>query len=84
MNKKQWVYIWRKERDEVIRAVDVEKFKEFYHKWEKRGLYRIPCSADNVIEVALYKMLYNLKDATPEEMDKAEKWLKEHNSDTTL
>lgn len=84
MNKKEWLRIWLKERDDVIRTQDVEKFKAFYQKWKDRGLYHIPIPADEVIEIALRKSLYHLASATDEEKAYAEKWLKDHGSSVKL
>lgn len=84
MNKKQWHDIWLKERDEVIRTLDVEKFKEFYLKWQARGLYKMPLPSDEVIEISLRKMLYHLGNATEQEKSEAEKWLTERGYDTNM
>ena len=84
VNKKQWHDLWLKERDEVIRALDVEKFKEFYVKWQARGLYKMPLPSDEVIELSLRKMLHHLGNATEEEKTYAENWLHDHGSSTML
>lgn len=78
---KQWV----KERDEAIRSLSVYEFKVFYLKWCKRGMYRYEeMPEDRVIELSLYKMLYHLKDSTPEEKKTAKDWLIEHGSNTDI
>ena len=84
MNFKKWKDIWLKERNEAIRTLDVEKFKEFYRKWTERGFYRGGLPSDEVIEISLHKMLYHLGDATVEEKAIAEKWLAEHGSSTDI
>ena len=84
MNFKKWKDIWLKERDETIRTLDVEKFKEFYRKWTERGFYRGGLPSDEVIEISLHKMLYHLGNATAEEKAIAEKWLAEHGSSTDI
>lgn len=84
MNKKQWHDIWLKERDEVIRTLDVEKFKEFYLKWQARGFYKMPIPSDEVVELSLRKMLYHLGNATEQEKAYAEKWLYDHGSSPQL
>lgn len=75
---------WMEERNEVIKTLDVQKFKEFWQKWSAKGFYRggLPC--DQVIEISLRKMLYNLKSATDEEKEKAKKWLEERGCDTEM
>lgn len=77
MTKKDWLKIWVQERDEAIRTQDVETFKAFYEKWRNRGFYQMPLLSDEVIEVSLRKMLYNIKNATDEEKAEAKKWLAE-------
>lgn len=84
MNFKKWKDIWIKERDEAIRTLDVEKFKEFYRKWTERGFYRNGLPSDEVIEVSLRKMLYNLRNATTEEKAKAMEWLTERGYSTDI
>lgn len=49
MKQKEWLKIWREERDEVAKTYDVEKFKEFYKKWAKRGIYNLQLPSDQVI-----------------------------------
>lgn len=84
MNFKKWKDIWIKERDEAIRSLDVDKFKEFYKKWTERGFYRNGLPADEVVEVSLRKMLYNLGNATAEEKAEAEKWLSDRGYSTDI
>lgn len=75
---------WMKERDEVVRTLDVGKFKLFWDKWKERGFYRGGLPMDFVIEISLHKMLYNLKSATDEEKKKAKEWLEEKGLDTSM
>lgn len=84
MTKKKWIELWQKERDEVVKAQDVERFKAFYQKWQARGIYALKLPADNVIEISLRKCLYNLKSATEEEKAEAEKWLTDRGFDTKM
>lgn len=84
MTKKQWLALWLAERDQVIRTQDIERFKAFYKKWKARGIYTLDLPRDEVIEVSLRKMLYNLKNATAEEKATAEKWLKDRGLSTDL
>lgn len=32
---------WLKERDEVVKSYDVQKFKEFVKKWSELGVYHL-------------------------------------------
>ena len=82
--KRKWLEIWLKERNEALRSQDVEQFKAFYERWKARGFYALNLPPDNVIEVSLRKMLYNLKNATEEEKTEAEKWLTERGFTTDL
>lgn len=77
---------WAKERDEVVKTYDVTRFKEFYKKWQIKGIYekQINTPPDNVIEISMRKMVYHMDSATPEEKKAAEKWLKDHGSSTNL
>jgi len=75
---------WIKERDEVVKTYDVEKFKDFYKKWSKKGLYTLRLPADNIIEISMRKMVYHMTSATEEEKKAAEKWLLDHGSTTEL
>lgn len=64
---KELMQEWILERNVVIRSLDVEKFKAFWKRWSARGFYRNGLPDDEVIEISLYKMLYNLESATEEE-----------------
>ena len=84
MNFKKSKDIWIKERNEAIRTLDVEIFKEFYKKWTKGWAYRNGLPSDEVIEVSLRKMFYHLADATEEEKADVEKWLTERGYSTDM
>lgn len=73
-----------KERDKVVKTYDVEKFKEFYAKWENKGYYYLPLPKDNIIEISLRKMVYNMKSATEQEKTEAKAWLEERGCTTKL
>ncbi len=81
---KELMQEWILERNVVIRSLDVEKFKAFWKKWSARGFYRNGLPDDEVIEISLYKMLYNLESATEEEKNKAKKWLESRGFDVFL
>ena len=78
---KELMQEWILERNVVIRSLDVEKFKAFWKKWSARGFYRNGLPDDEVIEISLYKMLYNLESATEEEKNKAKEWLESRGYD---
>lgn len=81
---KELMQEWILERNVVIRSLDVEKFKAFWKKWSARGFYRTGLPDDEVIEISLYKMLYNLESATEEEKNKAKEWLESRGFDVFL
>lgn len=85
MTHKEWIKIFNEEREEAVRSLDVEKFKEFYLKWEKRGIYTVGLpSNDRVIEISMRKMLYHMEGSTEEEKEIAANWLHEHGCSTSL
>lgn len=74
MNKnltKQWI----KERDEAAKSYDVEKFKAFYRKYSRLGIYNYILPPDEVIEITMRKMVCNITSATKEEVAEARAWL---------
>ena len=75
MNKKKWMALWESERDEVLKSYDLERFKALYEKWKARGFYALSLPRDEVIEVSMRKMVYNLKSSTEAEKEEAKKWL---------
>lgn len=81
---KELMQEWILERNVVIRSLDVEKFKAFWKKWSARGFYRNGLPDDEVIEISLYKMLYNLESATEEEKNRAKEWLESRGFDVFL
>ena len=68
---------WLKERDEAIYTFDVKKFKAFYRKWVKRGYYEEPLPSDEVLEVAMRKMVCALSDPRADKLAEAKEWLTE-------
>ena len=62
-------------------SYDVERFKEFYRKWQKKGIYEKPLPTnDYVIELAMRKAVCIMKSATDEQKKEAIEWLYEHGS----
>lgn len=85
MKLKEWRKIWLQERDEVVKTYDIDKFKEFYRKWQMRGIYHMPLpNDDRVIEISLRKMVYHMTSTTKQEKEDAEKWLIEHGYSTDI
>ena len=75
---------WLKERDEVLYTFDIEKFKAFYRKWEKRGLYTEPLPSDEVIEVSMRKCVCGLANPREDKLAEARAWLSERGYSWTI
>lgn len=83
-NLVEWLKQWKQDRDAAIRSLDVETFKRFIKKWVTvYDEVDIP-DDDRVLQVSLYKLLFNLESATVQEKEKAKKWLTEHGFDTNI
>ena len=67
---------WLKERDEAVYTFDVEKFKAFYRKWVKRGVYEDkPLPSDEVLEITMRKMVCALANPREDKLAEARAWL---------
>lgn len=78
LSNKDNLAMWIKERDAVSQTFDVDKFREFYAKWYKRGVYHIPPEAlpsDEVIEITMRKMVVHETNADPAKIKEATEWL---------
>ena len=77
---------WLKERDKVVKTYDINAFKAFWYKWQKKGVYdrHMLLPPDKVIEISMRKMVYHMTSATEEEKRGAEQWLIEHGSSTEM
>lgn len=77
---------WVKERDAVVKTYDIEKFKAFWIKWQKKGLYdkRMALPPDNVIEISLRKMVCATTSATDAEKEEAKQWLSQRGYSSEL
>lgn len=75
---------WVKERDEAIYTFDVDTFKEFYRKWQKRGVYTEPLPSDEVIEITMRKMVCCLAKPKKDKLEEARAWLSEHGYSWTI
>lgn len=74
---KKTLILWDKEMGEVVRSYDVQAFKRFFKKWQNLGVYDPTLSVprDEVIEITMRKMVYNMKSSTEEEKAEAKEWL---------
>lgn len=64
--------IYCKERDEILRSLDPVRLKEFYCRFNPPS--RRP-SHDDVYEIMMHKVRYNLETFTPEEKALSQIWL---------
>ena len=75
---------WVKERDEAIYSFDVDIFKAFYRKWQKRGFYTEPLPPDEVIEIIMRKMVCDLANPKKDKLAEARLWLFAHGYSWTI
>ena len=69
---------WKRERDEAVMSLDVEKFKAFCLKWQEKGAYaKKPLPPDNIVEISMYKMACEITTIPEDIALKAAKWLVE-------
>lgn len=69
---------WRRERDEAVMSLDVEKFKAFICKWQMLGAYgKKPLPSDKVCEITMYKMACEITTIPEDIALKAAAWLVE-------
>ena len=68
---------WVKERDKVVKTLDVQKFKTFYYKWKRRGVYQSDLPDDYIIEISMRKMILAMASSTEKEKEAARQWLLE-------
>lgn len=74
-----------KERDAVAISYDVKKFRAFYTKWQKKGVYEIDLPKDGmIIEIIMRKWVYHSKAFNSLQKREAEMWLTDHGYTTDL
>ena len=67
---------WRKDRDEAVASLDLQKFKAFCLKWQGRGAYKLKTlPADNILEITMYKMACEITSIPEDIALKAAEWL---------
>lgn len=75
MKQKDEMKQWLKERDEVVLSLDVERFKEFYQKWMKRGVYGVQLPSDEVIEISMRMAICGMANPPKRKLKEAREWL---------
>lgn len=69
---------WLDERDIAALSLDVGKFRKFYKKWRKLGIYPVDLPDDDyVIEIMMRQMILALLNPPEKAAEDARKWLKE-------
>ena len=68
---------WIKERDKAVKTMDIQKFKTFYYKWKRCGIYQMDLPNDDVIEISMRKMILAMASATEKEKEAARQWLRD-------
>lgn len=67
---------WRKDRDEAVASLDLQKFKAFCLKWQMRGAYKVKTlPADKILEITMHKMACEIATIPEETALKAAEWL---------
>lgn len=73
---------WIKEREEALLSLDLKKYKAFYKKWLKEGIYTIPLpDNDMIIEISMRQALLGMEDISEGKMIEAQLWLIAHGCD---
>lgn len=75
---------WKKERDAAAYSFDVEQFKAFYRKWQKRGVYKDELPDDEILEIVMRKMVCVLADPQKDKLAEARAWLSERGYSWTI
>ena len=70
-------YEWLKERDEVTLSLDIDKFKAFYRKWQKKGVYDMELPSDEIIEISMRKCICAMAKPPVDKLAEARAWLSE-------
>ena len=70
---------WVSERDETILSLDVKKFREFYEKWQKLGVYDMPLTlSDAEIEITMRQCILGMANPPKKAKKDAQEWLVSH------
>ena len=71
-----------KDRDEMLIKCDVNEFRKFVHKYKhiytKQYLLDFDLALDEVLQIALHKMIVNVTSMPKELQDKSLEWLHKH------
>ena len=86
-NRQAMLKEWKSELNETVLSLDVEKFKKFYYKWCKLGIYDIKeLPDDKILEITMRKMIVNMtsEDVPPEKKKEAKYWLLDRGYDLRI
>lgn len=75
----RYLKVWKMELKEAVKDCDIDKFRAFYEKWEKRGIYDKPLPDDDRLIEATMRYIVLADDAFSfGDRVKAKEWLREH------
>lgn len=83
-NRRKEFEQWKKERDAAAYSFDIEQFKAFYRKWQKRGVYKEELPDDEILEIVMRKMVCALADPQKDKLAEARAWLSERGYSWTI
>ena len=76
---------WLRERNEVLRSMDIDRYKAFYIKWLKRGVYSEPMpKSDTVVMASLCKAILMWQGSDESLRQRATTWLLLHGFSTEV
>lgn len=72
---------WIHERDAAACSFDIDKFKAFYAKYHKMGVYSVALPSDAVLEITMRKMVLAMRNPPADKYSEACEWLTAHGCD---
>ena len=75
----KYMAIWKKELKEAVKDFNIDRFKAFYEKWYKRGIYDMPFpDNDKIAEATMRYIVISSDIFSFGDKVKAKEWLREH------
>lgn len=74
---------WIRERDEAACSFNIAKFKKFFNKYAKMGVYPgvLELPSDEVLEITMRKMVLAMANPPADKYSEACEWLTAHGCD---
>ena len=71
---------WLEERNAMVETLDIDEFKKFVRRWQKKGIYEsdLTLPGDEVIKLTLCKMAWGLESVSEDTKKKAIEWCNEN------